>query len=254
MTTKAERLQGTIERRAVSLSEFELRAAGGTLIEFKGHPSLFDTPYEMYGGPDKGGWIETVNRKAFTRTLGANPDVSLNVDHGGGLSGLPIARTTAPGPTAKLHLTTDTTGLLSRAQLDPTADDDVRQLQQKMALRLIGQMSFAFRTIDDTWNDDYTERELLQLDLHRGDVSIVTNGANPDTNATLRDWDSALSYLTSVDANEALAEIRAHDDTGLTDLVAAHTVLGQLIARARPADTRTTLKVAQAERLMVLDA
>lgn len=249
--SRAERLQGTIERRRVSAHDFELRATTSGPLEFSGHPALFDTPYEMYGGPDKGGWIETVNRKAFNQTLSMNPDVCLNVDHGESLSGLPIARTTAPGPTAKLNLSTDKLGLFSQAPLDPMMDDDVRQLQQKFGLKLIEQMSYAFRTIRQIWNEDYTERELLELDLNRGDVSIVTNGANAATSSQLRGLPDLLEALSALDPTEALVEARALGD--LDGLVSAHTVLGRLIVQMRPADQRRT-SVAHAERLLLLDA
>jgi phage head maturation protease len=41
--------------------------------------------------------------------------------------------------------------------------------------------SFAFRMVRQRWDDEYENRELLEVDIHRGDVSIVTFGANPNT-------------------------------------------------------------------------
>jgi hypothetical protein len=47
-------------------------------------------------------------------------------------------------------------------------------------------MSFAFRCSDQEWSEDYSQRRILETNIHRGDVSIVTNGASPTTEVALR--------------------------------------------------------------------
>lgn len=248
---RAELLKGTIERRVVALmaDEFEMRAEDGKL-KFTGYASVFDTKYEMYGGPDKGGWMEHVNREAFKRTLAAKPDVVLNINHGQGGTGLPIARTTS----GTLQLRTDSKGLLPSAELD-LRDPDVQALQVKVERGDVDQMSFAFRTISDLWSEEGEDRELMELSLDRGDVSIVTHGASPTTSVSIRYWDEALKALATMDPEEALAEMRAADgEQKLGEIVAAHTVLGRLIAEANPTEARGPLSLAQAKRLALLDS
>lgn len=248
--SKRDLIQGTVERRFVAITnEFEFRAAADNKLHFEGYASLFDVGYEMYGGPDKGGWIEHVNQAAFKRTLAAKPDVVLNMNHGQGGTGLPIARTTS----GTLNLRTDAKGLLPSSDLD-LRDPDVQALQVKVERGDVNQMSFAFRTISDLWSDEESDRELLELSLDRGDVSIVTNGAQPKTTVSMRGWDEALAALIEMDPEEALAEVRAAGDKSLDDLVRAHTNLGQLIASAKPADSNKPLSVAQARRMAVLDS
>lgn len=248
---KRDRIQGTVERRFVAItSDFEFRATGGNKLHFEGYASLFDVGYDMYGGPNKGGWTEHVNQAAFKRTLAAKPDVVLNMNHGQGGTGLPIARTGNPGT---LDLRTDAKGLLPSSDLD-LRDPDVQALQVKVERGDVNQMSFAFRTISDLWTDDEEDRELLEVSLDRGDVSIVTNGAQPKTTVSVRSWDEALAALVAMDPEEALAEIRAAGDVSLDDMTRAHSVLGQLIAQAKPAESaKGPLSLAHARRMAELD-
>lgn len=240
--TRAERLAGVVERRTFTLGDAEIRSDGG-LLKFDGYASLFDTPYDMYGGPNKGGWIEQVDRRAFDRTLSGGADVVLLINH----EGMPLARTSS----GTLELSTDRVGLRARAQLD-TRDPDVQSLAVKMERGDMNEMSFAFRTVRQEWNDEESQRSLLELNLDKGDVSVVNNGANPKTSSTLRSITDAIELL-GVDAwqSEALAEARA--DLDVDALAAAHETLGRLLRDARPADRRR-LTVAQAKRLMLLTA
>ena len=49
--------------------------------------------------------------------------------------------------------------------------------------------SFAFRASAQSWSSDKTKREIRELSLHRGDVSIVSRAANPAATAALRSED-----------------------------------------------------------------
>lgn len=265
LSNRAERLNGVRETRAIALDEFEMRAsAAGDTLEFQGYASLFNVGYDMYGGPDKGGWTEYVDPKAFDRTLGLKPDVVLNLNHGEGGTGLPLARTTS----GTLELRTDKKGLLPSATLD-LRDPDVQALRVKVERGDVNQMSFAFRTIRQEWDEEETKRTLMELSLDRGDVSIVTNGANPETSVQLRHLDEAIALLSAMDPDEAALELRAMSEGEMTHVKSAYTLLGHLMGCCdgegsqiggmlsdpdAPPETVRKMSVAHAKRLMLLDA
>ena len=89
-------------------SSFEVREDSDT-ITLTGYASTFE-PYEMYGGPDAGGWIEQLDKAAFTNTLREKPDLHLLINH----EGMPLARTKSD----TLQLGVDRHGLKVTAQLD----------------------------------------------------------------------------------------------------------------------------------------
>ncbi len=153
--------------RRIELRELE---PGGP-IELRGHAATFDEPYPV------GSFTETIARGAFKRTLGEYPDVSLLVNH----AGAPLARTTS----GTMQLTEDATGLHVRAELEPS-DPDVQAILPKMRRGDMNEMSFAFRANRQSWSDDKTERLVQDVGIHRGDVSLVTAGANPSATASLR--------------------------------------------------------------------
>jgi HK97 family phage prohead protease len=197
---------GDKEVRLWSVRGVELRQAGSTLT-LNGYASVIDAPYDLYGGPAVGGWSEIVVAGAFDKTLRENPDVQLLVNH----TGLPLARTKS----GTMRLSADQVGLKVAAELDPT-DPDVAALRPKMARGDIDEMSFAFRVLRQEWDEDYTERRLLEISLHRGDVSVVNYGANPATSATLR----ALAELGQRNAADLVGELRREgcdDPTTLID-------------------------------------
>lgn len=265
-SNRAERLNGVTERRSVGLTDFEIRTVGDKL-SFQGYASLFNVGYDMYGGPDKGGWTESVDSGAFTRTLSTKPDVVLNINHGEGGTGLPLARTTS----GTLDLSTDKKGLLPKAQLD-LRDPDVQALQVKIERGDVNQMSFAFRTIRQEWDEEETQRKLMEISLDRGDVSIVTNGANPKTSVQLRGLDDAVAFLAGLNPEEAEAEMRALSTEDLSQVQAAYSLLGLLMGSRDDAASDTThddastladsfvqsevrhLTLAQARRLAQMDA
>ncbi|MBM7083609.1 HK97 family phage prohead protease [Micromonospora sp. MMS20-R2-29] len=164
--------------RAV-LGNPQLRAAAGDagVLEFTGHASVTERGYEMWDwyGP----YTEVISADAFTQTLGRSDlDVPLVLGHD---QLRRIARTT----NGTLDLSVDDTGLLVAARLDP-ADVDVAYIAPKLAAKLVDEMSFAFRIESGTWSPDWTQFRIDQVDIHRGDVAIVGYGANPATDASLR--------------------------------------------------------------------
>ena len=187
------------ERRSVAATEFELRVAGVNNVRLTGYASVFNRGYEVGGGPDGGGWTEIVTRSAFDRTLADNPHVHLLINH----EGLPIASTKS----GTLRLSADSTGLMTEATLD-RRDPDVQGLAVKMERGDVDEMSFAFRVKRQRWQGDREEvRYLDEVSLHKGDVSIVSFGANPYTSAALR---SAVRALARGDLDARVAaELRA---------------------------------------------
>ena len=184
------------ERRSVPITEFEVRATNNT-VHVEGYASIFDKGYDIGGGPDVGGWTESVNRSAFKTTLAAKPDVVLLENHTGG----PLARTKS----GTLGLATDSTGLISSFDLDQR-DPQAKSVYIKLDRGDYDEMSFAFRVKANTWSDDGALRSLDEVSLHKGDVSIVNFGANPFTAVGLR---SAVKMLAREEfTGEELAELR----------------------------------------------
>lgn len=218
-------LRGAPERRSLS-TPFEVRAASDAELTLTGYASVFDAPYDIAGGAPYG-WTEVVDVRAFDETLKASPDVHLLINH----EGMPLARTRSK----TLVLSTDSHGLKVEASLD-RGDPDVQRLERKMTRGDMNEMSFAFRTIRDQWNEDETERRLLEVSIDKGDVSVVNFGANPATNSEIQ---RALRALVGADERQ-LAEVRN------ADLAAAQ----QAIVRAlRPARKSTILSVSEAAQI-----
>jgi HK97 family phage prohead protease len=188
------------ERRAVAANEFEMRSGAGDNLTLTGYASVFNRGYDVNGGPASSrGWTEIVTPDAFRRTLSESPHVRLLINH----EGLPLASTKS----GTLRLSTDTTGLLTEARLD-RRDPEVRSLEVKMERGDVDEMSFAFRVKAQRWDGANDElRYLDEVSLHKGDVSIVSFGANPHTSAALR---SAMRALARGDLDERqFAELRA---------------------------------------------
>jgi HK97 family phage prohead protease len=120
-------------------------------------------------------FIEYVRRGAFSKTLNDGADVRLLIDH----EGVPLARTKS----GTLALEEDERGLRVEAELDPANPDAMRVLSA-MRRGDLSQMSFAFRTVKDSYNSDRSVRELKEVQLF--DVSIVTFPAYEETVAELR--------------------------------------------------------------------
>jgi HK97 family phage prohead protease len=158
----------------------EVRSESNGALRLIGYASVVGVPYPMPG------YTETISKGAFAQTLKADPDVALLLAH----EGLPLARTSS----GTLHLQEDDIGLRVEAELDPS-DPDVESIARKLARGdLDGQMSFAFKAIDQQWNTDFTTRIIESVDIDRGDVSLVIHGANPHTSATIARKGAQLTY------------------------------------------------------------
>ena len=156
------------EKRSIAYTNLELRELGDGNT-FVGYAAIFDSPSEPMP------FIEYVRKGAFSKTLNDGADVRFLIDH----EGVPLARTKS----GTLSLIEDERGLRVEASLDPM-NPDAQRVISAMRRGDLSQMSFAFRTIKDSWNNDYSVRELKEVQLY--DVSVVTYPAYEATVAELR--------------------------------------------------------------------
>ncbi len=166
-------------RRTFS-TRFEVRAkqdgTGGTRYEVDGYATVYQAPYSMRDS--FGDYEETVRIGAGAKTLSENPDVVFVFNH----DGLPMARTKA----GNLLLAEDSTGLHVSAPMLNGSVSLVRDMVTLIEDGVLDEMSFAFRVIRQEWSPDWMQRDIIEYSLHRGDVSVVTFGANPATSVGLR--------------------------------------------------------------------
>jgi HK97 family phage prohead protease len=202
-------------RRMASPLEMRTDALSGHII-LEGYASTFHA-YDVHGGVRAGGWVEQFDQRAFDTTLAGNPDVQLLINH----TDMPLARTKS----GTLQLRVDDHGLLVRADLDPS-DPDVQRLLPKMRRGDMDEMSFAFHVRRQDWSSDYTHRMITEVDLRKGDVSVVNYGMNPNTAARLSTAVDALASLS----NKELMEARSRLDP--TQVKRALAVLGAVVGRA----------------------
>jgi HK97 family phage prohead protease len=183
--------RNVVEQRRTPFRQMEMRAkpdgTGGELLHFSGYASVTESPYEMEDW--LGDYTEVVRHGAFAKTLAEGADVPFKLNH----DGITLARTKS----GTLQLSEDSTGLLAEADLDPSSPA-VQTIRSAMERGDLDEMSFAFRVTRQEWSPDFTQRDILEVNLNRGDVSVVNYGANPaTTGATLRGRDvvSALCEL-----------------------------------------------------------
>ncbi|MDT9689393.1 HK97 family phage prohead protease [Streptomyces sp. P9(2023)] len=172
MSAKSDRAKASgIVRRAYPV-QLEVRAKAGAsgVSTVEGYASVTEEPFEMWDwlGP----YSEVVRTGAFGKTLAENPQVQLLLNHGG----LAMAYTKA----GTLRLSEDSTGLHMAADVNAKRSD-VGDMLAALDEGSVDEMSFAFRVTRQQWSPDYDQRDILEVDLHRGDVSVVNFGANPAT-------------------------------------------------------------------------
>lgn len=156
------------QQRSFAFTNLAVRKQGDG-NRLMGYAAVFDSPSEPMP------FTEFVRRGAFSKTLNDGADVRLLIDH----EGVPLARTKS----GTLTLQEDETGLMVEADLDP-ANPDAQRVLSAMSRGDLSQMSFAFRTIKDSWSPDRSVRELREVQLF--DVSVVTFPAYEQTSAELR--------------------------------------------------------------------
>ena len=177
-----------VESRSVPFRDVELRAAaGGKDLNFSGYACVTDVGYDvsdwLYGD-----YTEFVRQGAFAKTLADGADVPFKLNH----DGMTLARTASK----TMQLSEDDTGLYVEARFDPR-NPDVQKIQSAMERGDMDEMSFAFWVTRQAWSPDWLQRDILEVNLSKGDVSLVNYGANPNT--------------------AGLTQLRARDAAGLLD-------------------------------------
>jgi HK97 family phage prohead protease len=167
------------ETRVFGLTSAQTRADDGKPRHFTGHASVFNRlSVELWG------FYERVDPAAFDNAIAGEDDVRFLINHEPTLL---LARTKS----GTLELSKDDDGLLADADLPDTGP--ARDLAVQMDRGDLDQMSFGFRTVKDSWDEEEIEtdegtvtisvRTLEEVELF--DVSAVTFPAYPDTDAEL---------------------------------------------------------------------
>lgn len=167
------------DARAAVRAEFEFRAnadsASGPSFFFEGYAATFEQPFDMW---DMWGdaYRETLASGACNRTLTNQCDTQFLIGHNE--IGLPMARTRS----GTMNLSADTRGLLVRAPALDGRSQQVRDLAIAMERKDVDEMSIGFIATGQQWSPDFMERRITEINMNRGDVSIVCWAANPNAN------------------------------------------------------------------------
>lgn len=171
-----------VERRAVDLSRVEFRESSDKMI-FEGRAAVFGEWAKI------GDFRETVMRGSFKDVISRDVDVVFALNHNYDFT---MARTSVKEGPGMLSLEESPRGLETYAELPPTSA--ARDLKVLVESRVISQMSFSWPrgAVQDTWNDDFTERSIERFsDLI--DVGPVVHPAYTGTQASMRDMMTALT-------------------------------------------------------------
>ena len=178
----------------------DIELVDGQFKGVQGYGSVFDVGYILYDmfGP----YTEYMARSAFNKSL-ALP--ALQTSFLRSHQGLGLAHTidlNTLEPSGRMVLGADNYGLGFAASLNPS-ESDSRDLIEKLQHGSTSSQTSVGGSIDDyQWNDDYTEIEILDWNMSRGEISIVQAGANP------AGWVGLLEYSNNVNL-QALAEIHS---------------------------------------------
>jgi HK97 family phage prohead protease len=181
----------TLEHRATPRLELRSTSSGSPIIS--GYATIYDHAYEVAGGAPYG-WTETTVRGAADKSVAEQDDVYLFFDH----EGLPLAATKA----GTLTLESDKIGLYNDGRPDPRSQYSM-EIVNRIERGELDAESYAFKVMRQEWNEDYTERRILEVKLY--DVSVVSFPANPATVVQVR---SAVSPRMA-EAQAILADIRS---------------------------------------------
>ena len=207
-------------------TDIELRESrsGDGSLHLQGHAAVFDRLSH-----DLGGFRERIVPGAFRDVLDTNPEVHLVYNHD-------MSSAMASTAARTLELREDPAGLRVWAKLDPD-DMDVKRIAPKMKRGDVRQMSFAFTVDQDDWDvedpDTPNERVIRTIRRVGGlfDVSVVAQGAYPQTDANLRSvLDAAVeSGRVPLLAARATPEVVAAPEPGVSS-EPSHAVGGESLA------------------------
>lgn len=191
------------ERRSFPLDEIRIEEKEGEAPLIVGHAALFDVL-----SVDLGGFREKIERGAFSKAVGSDVRALFNHD-----PNIVLGRTRAK----TLRLAEDSRGLA--IEIEPPDTGPARSVVEALRRGDVSQMSFAFRTIRDKWEqvgEDEHIRTLLEVELF--DVSPVTFPAYPQTDVALRSF-----KVWQEDQEDAPGP--EQDDTRALELMRARTLM-----------------------------
>jgi HK97 family phage prohead protease len=183
----------TLEHRANPRIEIRTDDDGRPVL--RGYAAVYDWGYDVAGGPDKYGWTETIVRGAVDKSVREQDEVFLLYNH----DGLPLAGT----KDGSLTVSSDAIGYYSEARIDPRSTYSM-EIVHRVASGLLDAMSWAFMSLRQKWNDDYTERLIYEAKAF--DQSVVSMPANPATVVVAR---SQLAQPNLAVVEAFLAELRS---------------------------------------------
>lgn len=168
----AQQAKPALERRAFKIEGLRIEArAQGKPPVITGHAAVFNQWSE-----DLGGFREQISKGAFAAAIGRD-DVRALINHD---PNLVLGRNLA----GTLRLVEDAKGLA--IEIDPPDTQAARDLLVSMQRGDITQMSFSFRTVEDSWDtiDGKPHRTVKEVQLY--DVSPVTFPAYRQTDVGTR--------------------------------------------------------------------
>lgn len=159
-----------LERRQLPITE--LRVEGEEERKIVGYAAVFESLSENLGG-----FREKIQRGAFKRSLENGADVRALMNHD---PNYVLGR----NKSGTLNLSEDERGL--KISIDPPNTQWAKDLLESMKRGDISEMSFAFQTLDDKWEEEngQTVRTLKEVDI--SDVSVVTYPAYKAASAQVR--------------------------------------------------------------------
>lgn len=189
-----------MEKRCFTIKELRVTREEGQEPRLVGYPVIYNSVSE-----DLGGFRERIAKGAFTKSL-KNSDVRALLDH---KHRYVLGRESAD----TLKLEDRSIGLY--VDCTPPNTTWARDLLVSVERGDITQMSFGFRAIVDSWNEEEKIRTVLEANIF--DVSVVSFPAYPDTKVALRSLEKArkqkeqkqeIQYDVIDEAIERIKELR----------------------------------------------
>ena len=234
LTGERNTRRGKVPVEVRVLSDAPRIADGEGSWNLRGYATVYDVGYPVAGGPDAGGWIETIERGATAKSIKDGADCRLLYDH----DGLVLARTGRDGNAGTMRLVSDDLGMMVDADLDP-ASPYAQSVRSAVTRGDCDQMSFAFRVTRQEWSEDYTERRIKEVQLF--DASLVTFPAS----------ESTVAQMNASTPDTEARELDADAEAGEGDTVAQiRALLAQLIA-GEAAEMESGSPAAQSLRALV---
>jgi HK97 family phage prohead protease len=222
---KAEEERGTMKQETRNFdADFEIRAEGDGMT-FVGYAAKFNSRSENLGG-----FVETIEQGAFSRSLRSRNDVKLLVNHDSG-------RVLASSRAKTLRLYEDQVGLRVEADLPNTTDG--RDMAELLRRGDLNKMSFGFSVQKDSWNNEMTERTLKSVRLF--EVSIVAFPAYAETEAMVRSLDkvAARAQVNADELADAVMKLEEGADLSDTEAELIKTVVNSLAPKQAETETQT---------------